>query len=87
MKELDRRYAIIKIMLDAKKSPIKVFKDIFNHIPKSTVAGDLHTNNNRMHRLIENPVELSLAEIDTMAKLFGCDPDRLIKLVRKQVKG
>lgn len=87
MKELDRRYALIKIMLHAKKSPIKQFKDIFNHIPKSTVAGDLRTNNNRMHQLIENPVEFKISEIDTMAKLFGCDPDRLIKLVRKQVKG
>jgi hypothetical protein len=87
MKQPDRRYTIIKIMLDAKKSPIKVFKDIFNHIPKSTVAGDLRTNNNRMHRLIENPVEFKISEIDTMARLFGCDPDRLIKLIRRQVKG
>jgi hypothetical protein len=87
MKELDRRYAIVKIMLDAKKSPIKVFRDIFNHIPKSTVAADLRTNNNRMHRLIGEPTEFTLKEIDKMAALFGCEPDRLIKLVRRQVKG
>lgn len=73
-------------MLDAKKSPVKVFKDIFDIIPKSTVAKELHTNNNRMDRLIKNPLELSLAEIDTMAGLFGCTSDKLIKLIRRQVR-
>lgn len=86
MKEPDRRYALIKIMLDAKKSPIKVFRDIFNHIPKSVVAKALHTNNNRMHRLIGEPTEFTLADIDTMAGLFGCTSDKLIKLIRKQGK-
>lgn len=87
MEEKDRRYALIKIMIDAKKSPIKIFKDIFKNLPKSVLARDLHTNNNRMQGLIDNPLGFTLEEIDRIAGLIGCDPDKLVKLIRKQVRG
>jgi hypothetical protein len=87
MEEKDRRYTVVKLMLDAKKSPIKIFKHIFDHIPKTVVASDMHTNNNRMQGLIDNPLGFTLEEIDRIAGLIGCPADKLVKLIRKQVKG
>lgn len=50
---------------------IKTFKEIFKHIPKSTVSKELHTNNNRMTDIIEDMAGLRVGEVATIAKLIG----------------
>jgi plasmid maintenance system antidote protein VapI len=87
MQDKDRRYALIALMIDAKKSPIKVFKDIFKNLPKTVLARDMHTNNNRMQGLIDNPLGFTIEEMDKIAELIGCHPDKIYKLIRKQVRG
>lgn len=67
----DRRYKVVNIMINA--GAIKSFKDIFDHLPKSVVAGALHKNNNRMGELIEEPTGFTFAEIITIAKLIEVD--------------
>lgn len=77
----DVRYKTVRIVMAA--AEIKTFKDIFKIIPKSIVAKDMHTNNNRMERLINNPDGFTLAEINVLAKLFGCEYNKLRDLVEK----
>lgn len=77
----DVRYKTVRIVMDA--AEIKAFKEIFKIIPKSVVAKDMHMNNNRMQSLIDSPGGFTFAEIDVMAKLFGCDYKKLRDLVEK----
>jgi predicted DNA-binding ArsR family transcriptional regulator len=77
----DKRYHVIKVMLQA--NGIKSFKEIFKVLPKSTVARDLRTNNNRMTRMIEDPDQFTLGEIRAVAKLIGIDYMVLLVLIDK----
>ena len=77
----DLRYTVVRYMLQANE--IKTFKEIFKILPKSVVAKDLHTNNNRMTRLINDPDQFTLGEIRAMAKLMGVDYIVLLVLIDK----
>jgi hypothetical protein len=78
----DPRYRVINIMIKA--GEIKTFKGIFVHIPKSVVAKDLHMNNNRMTRLIEEPSGFTFGDIATIAKLAGMDFMTLAGMIAKE---
>lgn len=67
----DPRYITVKFFL--KKGHITTFRDIFKYIPYTVVANDLHTNNNRMKRLIEDPGLFHLYEIYKLADLIEYD--------------
>jgi hypothetical protein len=56
-KRKDPRYKTLRIVINA--GGIKSFRDLFKVVPRSVVAGDLGTNNNRFYPLILNPGELT----------------------------
>jgi hypothetical protein len=69
MAKKDHRYKTVKILIQGKF--IKNFRQIFDHIPKSVVAAALHTNNNRMTDLINEPGDMRVGETYMIAKLIG----------------
>jgi hypothetical protein len=69
MAKKDHRYKTVKILIQGKF--IKNFRQIFDHIPKSVVASALHTNNNRMTDLINEPGDLRVGEMYKIARLIG----------------
>lgn len=78
----DLRYQTVNIVLQSNKV-IKQLKDIFKILPKSIVSKDMHTNNNRMQSLIDNPSKFTFEEINKIAGLIGCDYIKLRDLVEK----
>jgi hypothetical protein len=78
----DPRYKVVNIMI--KHGAIKSFKEIFVHLPKSVVAKDLHMNNNRMTRLIEEPGGFTFTDIATIAKMAGIDFMTLAGMIAKE---
>ena len=50
---------------------IKVFSDIFKHVPKSVVAGDLGKEKGRFNELIEDPGDLLIQELIKLSE--KCD--------------
>ena len=81
----DPRYLSLKYLI--KKGDITTFKEIFYHIPYTVVANDLHTNNNRMKRLIENPEQFSLEELYILADLIGYDSKKFVLFVMRDTWG
>lgn len=71
----DPRYDTIRGLLAA--GALTRFTDIFAWIPPTVVAKDLHTNGTRMKRMIKNPEEFQMKDINTIAHLIGCDPKKL----------
>lgn len=78
----DPRYKTVNILINA--GAIKSFKEIFVHLPKTVVAKDLHMNNNRMSRLIEEPKDFTFKDIATIAKLAGIDFMTLAGMIAKE---
>lgn len=50
---------------------IKIFSDIFKHVPKSVVAGDLGKEKGRFNELIEDPGDLLVQELIRLSE--KCD--------------
>lgn len=84
MAKKDPRYKTVKILIQGKF--IKNFRQIFDHIPKSVVAAALHTNNNRMTGLINEPADLRVGEMCKIAKLIGVPFLVIAGLVEESLK-
>lgn len=80
----DQRYETIQALL--KLGKIENFNDIFNYIPFSVIANDLHTNRPRMKKMIANPLLWQLAEIYQLAEFIGYDRKKLGLMVIDQVE-
>lgn len=78
----DPRYESIRVLIEA--DYIKSIRDIFIHIPKTTVYKDLGVNFNRFDRAIQNPSIFRLQELVVLAELFGVDAKKLIDMAYDQ---
>jgi plasmid maintenance system antidote protein VapI len=85
MAKKDHRYKTVKILIQGKF--IKNFKQIFDHIPKTVVASALHTNNNRMTDLINEPADLRVGEMYKISKMIGVPFLVVAALVEVSLKG
>jgi hypothetical protein len=83
--EKDPRYKAVKILIEGKH--ITEFKEIFTHIPKTIMAHDLGTNNNRMTRLITNVDQFTLAELYKISSLLDVDYKTIFMLAHTQYFG
>lgn len=79
MRTRDRRYQIIKPMLNDGK--IKSFLEIFEFIPKSTVAADLGINSDRFNKLMKRIDWFTLDELFLLAKFCDLDERQMMELV------
>ncbi|MDF2190158.1 hypothetical protein [Paraflavitalea sp. CAU 1676] len=80
----DERYLGVKQLIES--GHITEFKQIFTYLPKTVLAGDLGTNNNRMTRLINNVHEFTLEELDRISQLIDVSYDAMNVLVNNQYK-
>jgi plasmid maintenance system antidote protein VapI len=80
----DERYMGVKQLIES--GHITEFKQIFTYLPKTVLAGDLGTNNNRMTRLINNVHEFTLEELDRISQLIDVSYDSINLLVNNQYK-
>lgn len=80
----DERYLGVKQLIES--GHITEFKQIFTYLPKTVLAGDLGTNNNRMTRLINNVQEFTLEELDRISQLIDVSYDAVNTLVNNQYK-
>lgn len=78
----DARYGSIKVLIE--NGHIKTVKDIFIHIPKTTVYKDLGINFNRFDRAIRDPSIFRMQELITLAELFGVDALQFIHMAYEQ---
>ena len=80
--EKDPRYKTVKFLIEGKK--ITEFQEIFTHVPKTIMAHDLGTNNNRMTRLIANVDQFTLGELYKISDLLDVDYRLIFNLAHAQ---
>lgn len=83
--EKDIRYESVKAMID--NGRIQEFQQIFQFLPKSIMAHDLGTNNNRMTRLITHVEQFSLEELFRISHLLGVSYKVILTLIHNQYFG
>lgn len=80
----DKRHKTIKILIEG--GHIKEFREIFEHIPKTTVAEHLGIHFNRMTRMIESVPEIKFSDLFLLSGYFEVDAKTLFDLVYAQNK-
>lgn len=81
----DTRYKTVKILIEA--GHITSFAQIFEHIPPSVVSKEFGSNYTRFTRMINNPSDLKLRELFTLAGMFGVSDKVMVDLAVNQNKG
>jgi hypothetical protein len=66
---------------------IHEFQQIFHFLPKSIMAQDLGTNNNRMTRLINHVEQFTLEELFRISQLLEINYKTVLTLVHNQYFG
>ena len=66
---LDRRYGVIKSLYD--DGLIHSLIEIFDYVPRTVVAGDLHTKVARLNALLNDPKGFELEELYKIGELCG----------------
>jgi hypothetical protein len=79
----DKRYETVKILIE--NGHVMTIVKLFDTIPISVVAKDFGTNYLRFSNLVNNPEELKIKEIYTIAKLFEVDEMKVISLILNQI--
>ena len=85
MEEKDRRYKTVNRLI--KGGHLDTFKEIFDTLPKSVMAGDLGKHNVAFTRLINNTQLLRVLDISKIAALLDIEERVLLDLILKQQKG
>lgn len=78
----DRRYKTVKVLIET--GTITEFREIFDNIPKTTVAADMGTNYKRLLRLTNDVDQFKIADLFTLARFFEVEKLTLLKLVVNQ---
>ena len=74
----DKRYKGIKSMIVT--GSITEFGQIFDQVPKSLIAQDIHANNNRITKIIDHPELLTSEEIFILSNLLETDHKQILEL-------
>ena len=78
----DKRHRTVKILIGTKD--INTFADIFEHIPKTTVADELGIHFNRMARMIRNVNDIKVNDIFLFSGYFDVEPNTIFELITNQ---
>jgi hypothetical protein len=78
----DKRHNTVKILIETNN--ITTFADIFEHIPKTTVAEELGIHFNRMTKLISKVNEIKVNDIYLFSGYFEVDAAVIFRLISNQ---
>lgn len=75
-------YHTIKLLIEGNQ--LKQFRDMFEHIPKTTVNRDLGINYKRFSEISKDIKGFKLGELYTLAHLIGVDEKAVVDLAHTQ---
>lgn len=77
-----KNYHTVKLLIEGNQ--IKEFRQIFEHIPKTTVNRDLGINYNRFTKLLKSVQGFKLEELYTLAHLIDVDEKIILDIAHNQ---
>jgi hypothetical protein len=78
----DKRHKTVKILIET--GNVTTFADVFEHIPKTTVADELGIHFNRMARMISNVNEIKVNDVFLFSGYFEIDAKVMFELIYNQ---
>lgn len=84
MSPIDQRYKYVRSIWTA--GDLKSFAEMFNIVPRSTVATDLGLNYDRFSKKVLRPELLTFREVKRLSGLTGIDFQALAELVIREIE-
>lgn len=78
----DKRFKTVKLLIEG--GHIAEFRDIFEHIPVTTVSKEMGIHFNRFKKMIDDPKEFKVKELYALATKIGVDGKIILDLVHAQ---
>lgn len=79
----DKRHKTVKILIEG--GHVNEFREIFEHIPKTTVSEELGIHFNRFNNFIEKPAEMKVSDLFLLSNYFEIDGKKMFELIHNQV--
>lgn len=79
----DKRHKTVKILIEG--GHVNEFRDIFEHIPKTTVADELGIHFNRFNNFLDKPGEMKVSDLFLLSGYFEIEGQKLFELINNQV--
>jgi hypothetical protein len=79
----DKRHKTVKILIEG--GHVNEFREIFEHIPKTTVADELGIHFNRFNNIIEKPGEMKVSDLFLLSAYFEIEGQKMFELINNQV--
>lgn len=83
MQSLKNKYELVKFLMEHNK--IERFTDIFEYIPKTTVAKDLGLNYLRLDKISQNLEDFHIRHIKKVAELLDVNYRKVFDLVFNEI--
>lgn len=77
----DPRYRIVGLLIT--HGHIRSWKEIFKHIPKTVTCNDLGLNSTKMDKLVNDPADFEIRQIQLLATWMGIEWNALAQLMVK----
>ena len=78
----DKRYKTVKILIET--GNVTTFADIFEYVPKTTVADQLGIHFNRMTKMIDSVNEIKVNDVFLFSSYFEVDAKVIFELIYNQ---
>jgi hypothetical protein len=79
----DKRHKTVKILIEG--GHVNEFREIFEHIPKTTVADELGIHFNRFNNFIGKPGEMKVSDLFLLSSYFEIEGQKMFELINNQV--
>jgi hypothetical protein len=79
----DKRHKTVKILIEG--GHVNEFREIFEHIPKTTVADELGIHFNRFNNIIDKPGEMKVSDLFLLSAYFEIEGQKMFELINNQV--
>jgi len=77
-------YKAVKVLIET--GNIVVFREIFNHVPRTTVANDLGIYYSKFKTYLEQVDRFSIRELYQLARLIGVEGRNIVQLAVEQIE-
>lgn len=79
----NKRYKTVKILIEG--GHVNEFWEIFEHIPKTTVAEELGIHFNRFNKFLDKPADMKVSDLFLLSSYFEIESNKMFELIQKQV--
>jgi hypothetical protein len=79
----DKRTKTVKILIEG--GHVHELREIFEHIPKTTVSEELGIHFTRLHNFLDRPADMKISDLFLLSGYFEIETQKMFELINNQI--